>query len=53
VIAQFSPKEEGEPGGIRSEAVISEVVNVVAIINVVAVCPEGANRSLIYVMVKP
>jgi hypothetical protein len=30
-----------------SEVAISEVVNVVA------VSPEGANRSLIYVMVKP
>jgi len=50
----------GEPGGIRSEAVraaisvvpIRSVVVRVAI-SVVAISPEGANRSLIYVMVKP
>ena len=39
VIAQFPSKVEGEPGGIRSVAAIS----VVPIINVVPICPEGAN----------
>ncbi len=60
-------KVTGDPGisvaGIRSEvvrAVISEVaiseVVISEVVNVVAVSPEGANRSLIYliyVMVKP
>jgi hypothetical protein len=62
VIAHFPPKEEGDPGDTRSEAVraviseavravISEAVNAVtiiseAVISEAATSPEGANRIL-------
>jgi hypothetical protein len=50
---------EGEPRGINAVAINAVAINAVAI-NAVAIseavirrsaCPEGANRSLIYVMV--